>query len=297
MESSLIYFLQLVVSGLSVGSIYAIIGIGYVIIYKSTKILNFAHGEIMMIGAYLCMVLISRFHFSFTAAFIVTLLFSALMGIVLERLIFRPMIGQPVFAAVMITLGLSILLRTSTGMVFGYGNEIFPSPFSEEPIVISEIVISHAHIWTILVSCGVVCMLVMFFRYSSIGISMRAAAENQINAFIIGINVKRMFSLTWLIAAVTGSLAGVLLSNVLVMNTNLSMVAIKAFPAIILGGLDSLGGALLGGLIIGVVENLVGGYLEVYLGGIKEISVYILLFVILIIKPYGFFGTEEIEKV
>lgn len=297
MENDLIYFFQLVVSGLSVGSIYAIIGIGFVIIYKSTKILNFAHGEIMMIGAYLCMAFISRFHFGFITAFIVTLLFSALMGIVLERLIFRPMIGQPVFAAVIITLGLSILLRTSTGMVFGYGNEVFPSPFSEEPIVINEIVISHAHMWTILVSCGVICMLIMFFRYSNIGISMRAAAENQINAFMIGIHVKRMFSLTWLIAAVTGSLAGIMLANVQVMNMNLSMVAIKSFPAIILGGLNSLGGALLGGLIIGVVENIVGGYLEIYIGGIKEISVYILLFVILIIKPYGFFGTEEIEKV
>ncbi len=297
MGSDLVYFLQLVVSGLSVGSIYAIIGIGFVIIYKSTKILNFAHGEIMMIGAYLCMALISRFHFGFITAFIVTLLFSALLGIVLERVIFRPMIGQPIFAAVIITLGLSILLRTSTGMIFGYGNEVFPSPFSEEPIVLYEIVISHAHMWTIVVSCGVVFMLVMFFRYSDIGISMRAAAENQINAYMLGINVKRMFSLTWLIAAVTGSLAGVMLSNVHIMNTNLSLVAMKAFPAIILGGLDSLGGALLGGLVIGVVENLVGGYLEVYLGGVKEISVYVLLFVILIIKPYGFFGTKEIEKV
>jgi len=297
MESALSYFFQLVASGLAVGSIYAVIGIGYVIIYKSTKILNFAHGEIMMIGGYFCMVLISRFHLGFVAAFVSTLLFSALMGIVIERFIFRPMIGQPVFAAVMITLGLSILLRTSTGMVFGYGNVVFPSPFKEDPIVFHDIVISHAHMWTMLLSCGVVGILILFFRFSSIGISMRAAAENQINAFIIGVNVKRMFSLTWLIAAVSAALAGILLSNVNVMNTNLSLVAIKAFPAIILGGLDSVGGALLGGLVIGVVENLVGGYLEVHIGGIKEVSVYILLFVILIIKPYGFFGTEEIEKV
>jgi branched-chain amino acid transport system permease protein len=297
MGDNLIYFMQLVVSGISVGSIYAIIGIGFVIIYKATKILNFAHGEIMMIGAYFCMVLISQCHLGFVVAFFLTLLFSALMGILLERLIFRPMIGEPVFAAVMITLGLSIFLKTLTGMIFGYGNVVFPSPFNPEPVVIRQIVISHAHMWTIFICFAVVILLILFFKYARFGIAMRAAAENQMNAFLMGVNVKGIFSLTWLIAAVTASVSGVLLANVHVMNTNLSLVAITAVPAIILGGMDSLGGAFLGGIIIGIVENLVGGYLEVYLGGIKEISVYILLFVILSVKPYGLFGTEEIEKV
>jgi len=297
MESEFLYFIQLVVSGLSVGSIYAIIGIGFVIIYKATKILNFAHGEIMMMGAYFCMVLISKWHLSFIIAFLLTLIFSALMGILFERTIFRPMIGEPVFAAVIITLGLSILLRTLTGMIFGYGNVVFPSPFKEVPIVIQKIVISHAHMWTLLISCVVIFSLMTFFKYSRLGIAMRAAAEHQTHAFLMGVNVNRVFSLSWLIAAMTASVAGVLLANVHVMNTNLSLVAIKAFPAIILGGMDSLTGALLGGIIIGVVENLVGGYLEVHMGGIKEISVYFVLFIVLIIKPYGFFGTEEIEKV
>ena len=219
------------------------------------------------------------------------------MGILFERTIFRPMIGEPVFAAVIITLGLSILLKTLTGMVFGYGNLVFPSPFKDSPIVIQKIVISHAHMWTLLISCAVISSLMIFFKYSRLGIAMRAAAEHQTHAFLMGVNVNRVFSLSWLIAAMTASVAGVLLANVHVMNTNLSLVAIKAFPAIILGGMDSLTGALLGGIIIGIVENLVGGYLEVYMGGIKEISVYFVLFIVLIIKPYGFFGTEEIEKV
>ena len=297
MDSGLTYFLQLVVSGLSVGSIYAIIAIGFVVIYKATKILNFAHGEVMMIGAYVCMVLISEYHMNFALACCITFFFSAMMGIVLERLIFRPMIGEPIFAAVMITLGLSILLKTMTGMVFGFGNLVFPSPFKEAPFVIQSIVISRAHLWTIIVCVTVMSILMIFFKYSRLGIAMRAAAENQKSAFLMGINVKKIFSLSWLLAAVTASTAGVLLANVHVMNTNLSLVAIKAFPAIILGGMDSLGGALVGGIIIGVAENLVGGYLEVYIGGIKEITVYILLFIILIIRPYGLFGTEEIEKV
>jgi len=297
MEGEITYFLQLLVSGCSVGSIYAIIALGFVVIYKATKILNFAHGEIMMIGVYLCMVLITKFHLNFAIACIITLIFSALMGIILERIIFRPMIGEPIFAAVMITLGLSIFLRTMTGMTFGFGNYVFPTPFKEEPIVIQKIVISHAHLWTIIVCAAVVSILMLFFKYSKLGIAMRAAAENQGYAFLTGINVKKVFSLSWVLASVTAATAGILLGNVHVMNTNLSLVAIKAFPAIILGGMDSLGGALVGGIIIGVAENLVGGYLESYISGIKEITVYILLFIILIIRPYGLFGTEEIEKV
>jgi len=297
MSGELNYFLQLMVSGLSVGSIYAVIGIGFVVIYKATKILNFAHGEILMIAAYFCLAMIETFHLNFLAAFLLTLVFCAVVGLIIERLIFRPMIGEPVFAVVMITLGLSIILRPLTGMVFGFGNVMFPSPFPEKPIVFSNVVISHAHLWTFIISCAVMVIFFLFFKYSKVGIAMRAAADRQIVAFLMGIDVKRIFSLSWAIAAATAGVAGILLANVLVMNLNLSLVAVKVFPAIILGGLDSIVGALVGGLIIGVFETLVGGYLDLYLSGIKEISAYILLFIILIVWPYGLFGTEEIERV
>jgi branched-chain amino acid transport system permease protein len=285
------------VSGLSVGSVYAVIGIGFVVIYKATKILNFAHGEILMIAAYFCLVLVESLHLNFLIAFLLTLAFCAMIGLIIERFIFRPMIGEPVFAVVMITLGLSIILRPLTGMVFGFGNVMFPSPFPQKPIVFSNIVISHAHLWTFIISCAVMAIFFLFFKYSKVGIAMRAAAERQIVAFLMGIDVKKIFSLSWAIAAATAGIAGILLANVMVMNLNLSFVAVKVFPAIILGGLDSIVGALIGGLIIGVFETLVGGYLDLYLSGIKEISAYILLFIILIVRPYGLFGTEEIERV
>ncbi|OGQ06843.1 MAG: ABC transporter permease [Deltaproteobacteria bacterium RBG_19FT_COMBO_46_12] len=291
------YLLQLFVSGLSVGSVYAVIGIGFVVIYKATKILNFAHGEILMIAAYFCLVLVESLHLNFLIAFLLTLAFCAMIGLMVERFIFRPMIGEPVFAVVMITLGLSIILRPLTGMVFGFGNVMFPSPFPQKPIVFSNIVISHAHLWTFIISCAVMAIFFLFFKYSKVGIAMRAAAERQIVAFLMGIDVKKIFSLSWAIAAATAGIAGILLANVMVMNLNLSFVAVKVFPAIILGGLDSIVGALIGGLIIGVFETLVGGYLDLYLSGIKEISAYILLFIILIVRPYGLFGTEEIERV
>jgi len=297
MAGELNYLLQLFVSGLSVGSVYAVIGIGFVVIYKATKILNFAHGEILMIAAYFCLVLIENFHVHFLIAFPLTLIFCALIGLMVERFIFRPMIGEPVFAVVMITLGLSIILRPMTGMIFGFGNVMFPSPFPQKPLVFNNVVISYAHLWTFLISCTVMAIFFLFFKYSKVGIAMRATADRQIVAFLMGINVKKIFSLSWSIAAATAGIAGILLANVMVMNLNLSFVAVKVFPVIILGGLDSIVGALIGGLIIGVFETLVGGYLDLYLSGIKDISAYILLFIILIIRPYGLFGTEEIERV
>jgi branched-chain amino acid transport system permease protein len=297
MAGELNYLLQLFVSGLSVGSVYAVIGIGFVVIYKATKILNFAHGEILMIAAYFCFILIENFHIPFLIAFLLTLVFCAVIGLMIERFIFRPMIGEPVFAVVMITLGLSIILRPLTGMIFGFGNVMFPSPFPQKPIVFSNVVVSYAHLWTFIISCAVMAIFFLFFKYSKVGIAMRAAADRQMVAFLMGINVKKIFSLSWAIAAATAGIAGILLANVMVMNLNLSFVAIKVFPAIILGGLDSIVGALIGGLIIGVFETLVGGYLDLYLSGIKEISAYILLFIILIIRPFGLFGTEEIERV
>ena len=297
MAGELNYLLQLIVSGLSVGSVYAVIGIGFVVIYKATKILNFAHGEILMIAAYFCLVLIESLHVHFLIAFLLTMVFCAVIGLMVERFIFRPMIGEPVFAMVMITLGLSIVLRPLTGMIFGFGNVMFPSPFPQKPVVFSNVVISHAHLWTFIISCAVMGIFFLFFKYSKVGIAMRAAADRQIVAFLMGINVKKIFSLSWAIAAATAGIAGILLANVMVMNLNLSFVAVKVFPAIILGGLDSIVGALIGGLIIGVFETLVGGYLDLYLSGIKEISAYILLFIILVVRPYGLFGTEEIERV
>ena len=297
MLGELNYILQLIVSGLAVGSVYAVIGTGFVVIYKATKILNFAHGEILMVAAYFCVLLIDALHLHFLLAFFLTLVFCAVLGLIVERFIMRPMIGEPIFAVVMITLGLSIILRPLTGMVFGFGNVMFPSPFPQKPIVVSNLVVSHAHLWTFVISCAVMAIFFLFFKYSKVGIAMRAAADRQMVAFLMGINVKRIFSLSWAIAAATAGIAGVLLANVMVMNLNLSFVAVKVFPAIILGGLDSIVGALIGGLMIGVFETLVGGYLDLYLSGIKEISPYILLFIILIIRPYGLFGTEEIERV
>jgi branched-chain amino acid transport system permease protein len=292
------YFLQLVLSGIAVGCIYAMIAVGFVLIFKATDILNFAHGEIMMVGAYICYVLIIYLHFSFLLAFVVTLLSFILMGVVAERLIFRPMIGEPVFATVMVTLGLSIFLRSMSGIIFGHDNRVFPSPFPEQPLVFGKLALSHQHLWVIIVAALMIIFLFAFFKYTRTGLSMKSTANDQLAAMLMGISVKKVFAIVWGIAFLIAALAGIFLGNILVINNRFSLVAIKAFPAVILGGLQSIHGAILGGIIIGVIENLAGGYLDQYLGGgIKDLSSFIVLFIILMVKPYGLFGKEEIERV
>jgi branched-chain amino acid transport system permease protein len=292
------YFVQLVLSGIAVGCIYAMIAVGFVLIFKATDILNFAHGEIMMVGAYICYVLMAHLNFSFLPAIAVTLIFFILMGVVTERLVFRPMIGEPVFATVMVTLGLSIFLRSMTGIIFGHVNRVFPSPFPEQPLVFGKVALSHQHLWVIIVAALMISSLFAFFKFTRTGLSLRSAANDQLAAMLMGISVKKVFAIVWAIAFLTAALAGIFLGNIIVINNRFSLVAIKAFPAVVLGGLQSIPGAIVGGIIIGVIENLAGGYLDQYLGGgIKNLSSFIVLFIILMVKPYGLFGKEEIERV
>lgn len=297
MGEELTYFLQLVLSGIAVGCIYAMIALGFVLIFKAADILNFAHGEVLMVGAYICYVLMVHLHLSFLPAMAITSIFLVVLGVVTERLVLRPMIGEPVFAVVMVTLGLSIFLRSMTGIIFGHDNRVFPSPFPNEPLVFEGLVLSHQHLWVIIVTTLMIISLFVFFRFTRTGLSMRGAANDQLAAMLMGISVKRVFAMVWGIAFLIAALAGIFLANILVLNNRFSLVAIKAFPAVILGGLESIPGAILGGLIIGVIENLAGGYLDQYLAGIKNLTGFIVLFIILMVKPYGLFGREEIERV
>ncbi|MFH1351482.1 MAG: branched-chain amino acid ABC transporter permease [Pseudomonadota bacterium] len=285
-------------SGIAVGCIYAMIAVGFVLIFKATDILNFAHGEIMMMGAYICYMLMVHLHFSFLPAIAVTLIFFLLMGVLTERLVFRPMIGEPVFATVMVTLGLSIFLRSMTGIIFGHTNRVFPSIFPEQPLAFGKVALSHQHLWVIIVAGLMISSLFAFFKFTRTGLSLRSAANDQLAAMLMGISVKKVFAIVWGIAFLVAALAGIFLGNILVINNRLSLVAIKAFPAVILGGLQSIPGAIIGGIIIGVIENLAGGYLDQYFGGgIKNLSGFIVLFIILMVRPYGLFGKEEIERV
>jgi branched-chain amino acid transport system permease protein len=294
----LLFFFQLFASGIAVGCLYALIALGFVLIIKATDILNFAHGEIIMISALICYFLVAKYQWSFLPAVLLTVAIAALMGVLTERLVLRPMLGEPIFAVVMITIGLSIFLRSIAGITFGHDNYVFPSPFPKEPVSLSGVTLSMTQVWVMVSTAILVMFFFIFFKYSRMGLAMRGTADDQETALLMGISTKRIFALVWGIAFVTAAIAGIFLANVMVVNIGLTFVSISAFPAIILGGLESIPGAIIGGLAIGVIENLAGGYLDQVIGGgVKDVTPFVVLFLILMIKPYGLFGKEEIERV
>lgn len=291
-------FLQLTITGLAWGSVYACIALGFVLILKATDIFNFAQPELMMLGAYLAFTLITMLHLPFVLGFLLALVLMGLIAAVLEMMVVRPMVGEPVLAVIMVTLGLANVLRGLTGLVWGYEELQFPSPFPDEPIMVFGAAVNQAEIYTIVAGAVLLVIFFLFFKYSGSGISMRATAEDTTTAFLMGINVKRVFTASWVIAAVVATISGIFLASFTYLEPIMSHTGLKALPAVILGGLDSIHGAIIGGLIIGVAENLAGFYLEEYLGsGINEITAYVIVLIVMMIRPYGLFGTKEIERV
>ena len=290
--------LQSLISGIVVGSIYALIALGFVLIYKSTAVINFAQGELLMFGAYLCLTLVVALKIPFWLAFFATLIAAALLGFVLERLFLRPMIGEPVISIIMLTIGLASLLQGIIHVTWGSETRVYPAIFSTEPLRFAGVVISQVYLYSVFFA--VICLVLfnLFFRHSSSGIAMRAVANDQQAAQSMGISIKKIFAIAWAIAAVVAGVGGILIGNINGVNASLGSFGLKVFPAVILGGLDSIPGAILGGFIIGLLEALSGIYLDpLFEGGSKEVVPFVVLVVVLMIKPYGLFGTEEIEKI
>jgi branched-chain amino acid transport system permease protein len=292
------FFLQLIIQGLAVGSVYALVALGFVLIYKASSVINFAQGELLMVGAYFCLAMLTTFNVPFWAGFILTMVFSVILALLIERLILRPMIGEPAISIIMITIGLSLVLKSAVAVIWGVEIMAFPSIFPETPIRMGQIVVSQVYIFTFLASMLFLVIFAVFFKYSRLGIAMRATANSNQVALSMGISVKKVFAISWCVAAVVSAVGGILIGNINGVNITISSIGLKVFPAVILGGLDSIPGAVLGGLIIGILENLSGGYLDQFFGGgVKEVAPFVVLVVILMIKPYGLFGTEEIERV
>ncbi|MCD4715941.1 MAG: branched-chain amino acid ABC transporter permease [Desulfobacterales bacterium] len=298
MNAGLMFFIQLVISGIALGCLYALIAVGFVLILKATDILNFAQGEVIMLSAFICYFLVTTFHLPFLLAILLTGIIAGLMGFVTERLVLRPMLGEPVFAVVMVTIGLSIFLRSMAGILFGHNNLVFPSPIPKEAVRMGGIVLSQTEIWLMLSTFVLITVFFIFFKYSRMGLAMRGTADDQDVALLMGISVKQVFALIWAVSFITAAVSGVFLANIMVINLGLTFVAISAFPAIILGGLESIPGAIIGGLAIGIIENLAGGYLDQIIGGgVKDVTPFVVLFLVLMIRPYGLFGKKEIERV
>jgi branched-chain amino acid transport system permease protein len=287
----------LVTSGLLIGLMYALIALGFVLVYKATDAINFAQGEFVMAPAIVAAVVAAAarsFWLGVLAALAVMVGFSFLF----ERAVLRPLLGRPVIAVIMATIGLAAILRGVLPLIFGVDTRTLELPLGDDPIEIGSLALQPAQVGGAAVA--VLCLIVFtwFFRFSRIGVSMRAMADDQQVASAMGVNISHYFTLAWAMAGVVSALGGVLWGAMLGVDVQLALVGLKVFPVVILGGLDSVGGAILGGLIVGVVENLVAGYFDPLVGGgTKDFIPYVLMVIALMIRPYGMFGTRRIERV
>ncbi len=292
------FFLDLFVNGLMIGSMYALVALGFVLIYKATSVVNFAQGELVMFGGYIAAALVTLYHLPLAVALPVLLGAMVALGFAVERGILRPLVGQNVISVVMVTIGLAQVFQGTAAMVWGAQTKNIALPIRFEPYQIGEVYISPINLVAAGVSGAFLVGFVWFFRKSRMGIAMRATANDQQAAMAVGINVRLVFALSWAIAGLAAGVGGVLWGNMLGVDTQLALVGLKVFPAVILGGLDSVPGAVVGGLTIGAVEGVAAGFIDPYVGGgTKDFIPYVLMIVVLMIRPYGFFGREIIERV
>ncbi len=292
----LLQFAQQVVSGTAIGCIYALVALGFVLIYKATEVVNFAQGELMMIGAFLAYTMIVLFGFNFWLGGLIAIILTALFGAGVERLVMRPMVGQPVFSIIMVTIGLGFLARSIVSMVPGWGVDTYSieTPFYGKVVSLGGLVLSQDHLAVVVLTLALVAVLYAFFRYTRLGMAMQATSQNQLAAYYMGIPVKTVFSMIWGISAGVAAFAGLLLAPIAFVHVNMGLLGIKAFPAAVLGGFGSLPGAIVGGLIIGIVEALSGFYLP---EGFKDVAAYVVLLAVLIVRPEGLFGQTIRKKV
>ncbi|MEN9761259.1 MAG: hypothetical protein RI906_1085 [Pseudomonadota bacterium] len=288
--------LQLTIGGVAMGCIYALIALGFVLIYKATEVVNFAQGDVMMLGAFVAFTFASLWQFPFWLAVLFAIVVLAATGALFDRVLLRPIIGQPVFAAVMITLALGLVVRGLATMVPGWGTDThaLKAPYSDGVVRVGELVISTDDI-AIIVLTSLLCLgLYVFFRRTRIGIAMQASSQNQLAAYYMGIPVRRINTLIWAISAGIAAFAAVLLAPITFVHAHMGYIGLKAFPAAVVGGFGSIPGAIVGGLIIGLVEAYAGFYLP---EGFKNIAAYVVVLIVLMIRPSGIFAEMRRKKV
>ncbi len=285
-------------NGILIGLMYSLIALGFVLVYKATDAINFAQGEFVMIAGFVVAVAIAAYGAPLWLAVAVGLAGMIGFGFALERVMLRKLIGRPVIAVVMATIGLAAVLRGFGPLVWGAGTKSLPLPIPEEPVVLGPLFIPPIQLVGAGVSLLFLAAFSWFFLRSRRGIAMRAVADNQQVAMAMGINVERYFGLAWAMTGIVSALGGIVWGNLLGVDVQLSLVGLKVFPVVILGGLDSIPGAIVGGLIVGLVENMAAGYIDPYVGGgTKDFAPYVLMIIALMVRPYGIFGKAIIERI
>jgi len=297
MSEDLEFAFALVLSGASIGLMYSLIALGFVLVYKATDAINFAQGEFVMLAGMIVVTALGA-EAPLIAAIVVVLLAMIGFGFGLEKVVLRPLLGRPVVAVIMATIGVAAVLRGWGPLVLGIETRSLPLPIGDEPISIGPATLPPIQVVGAAVAILFFIAFNWFFKKSRMGVAMRAVADNQQVAQAMGINVERYFAIAWAMAGIVSALGGVVWGAMLGVDVQLALVGLKVFPVVILGGLDSIGGALVGGLIIGIVESLAAGYLAPYVGGgTKDFAPYVLMILVLMIRPYGIFGRRQIERV
>jgi branched-chain amino acid transport system permease protein len=298
MWGELEFAFSLLVSGLSIGLMYSLIALGFVLVYKATDAINFAQGEFVMLAGFVAAIALGAKGMPVIGAVLAAVGVMILFSFALERIVLRPLLGRPIIAVIMATIGLGAMLRGLPPITVGGETRAVPLNIGDAPIGIGAASLPPIQILGVIVTLAFLAVFTWFFLKSRMGIAMRAVADNQQVAMAMGINVERYFGLAWAMAGIVSALGGVIWGSMLGVDVHLALVGLKVFPVVILGGLDSIVGAVVGGLIIGVVESLAAGYLDPYVGGgTKDFAPYVLMIVALMFKPYGIFGTHRIERV
>jgi len=292
------FFLQLMLTGIALGSGYALSGLGFVLIYKATGVFNFSHGHLTMAGAYFFYMFQVQLGLPPWWSVPAAVLSMFLVGVLIERYCLRRMVGESVISIIMLTIGLGTLIRNLVGLIWGTQPKAPVPLFEPGSIMVLGAQVPRVYIWTLIVATILIVSFVIYFRRSSQGVAMRAVAFHQDHASLTGISIHRIFALSWGLAGAMATISGILMVQLVGLDLSLDARGLSAFPAAILGGIDSIGGVILGGLIIGLAESMAGGYLDPLVdGGSKEVVGYIVLLLILMVRPYGLFGTPEVRKV
>ncbi|MBI2748325.1 MAG: branched-chain amino acid ABC transporter permease [Burkholderiales bacterium] len=291
-------FVELVLSGIMVGSIYALVALGWTLIYKCSGVLNLAMGELTLIGAYVCLTYY-QWGFPFPLAVLAMLVTGFVLGLVTERLFLRRMIGEPILSVIMITAGLSFFFRAVVGFVWGTDTVVFTPPvFPQEPLRFLGMVFGQIYIWSFVAAIVLLLVFVWFFARSRWGLAMQATADDETAALSLGVSAKWVYALAWAIAFMAAGVGGTLLGNINGLNISVGYLGLLVLPAVVLGGLNSVPGAIVGGLAIGVLQNLSDVYIgPLTQGGVKEIAPFVFMIAVLLVRPYGLWGWVRIERV
>ena len=294
-------FVQLIVAGVAVGFQYALIALGFVIIFKATHVINFAQGGFVMLGAYISYQVTDLWGLPYLIGVPVAMLVGAITGLIVERLILRKMVGKPLFALIMITVGLLFIIQEICASIWGSESYNVNDPFGLNTVDIGGVVIPVRNLWAIMLAGLVLSAFFLFFRYSKLGLAMRASALDQEAALAMGMSAKRVVATAWAVAGAIAALAGTIVVTDKPLDLTVQFVAILAFPAVILGGLDSPGGAVVGGIIIGITQTLTAGYQPTYAAFLGDhfdsVMPYVVMVLILLLRPYGLFGTPEVKRI